>query len=174
LAKEDVQFSDLTRGDGDNNNQNYQAWVIYSGNCTFTGNNTVGWGANGAGMTFYPQILSAPYADNNIVTGGSLIASPTGAAGNIGLNIACNLPGSSIQNLKVSGLLISGAFERGVNSEGLHGPHCPVSMTLDSVTISGAAVVIVTYTTTIGVQNVYIIGVPTRWVQELNTVVITP
>lgn len=164
----------LTRGGGDTNNQNYHGWVIYSGNNTFTGNNTVGWGANGAGMTFYPQNLSAPYANNNVVTGGSLIASPTGATGYIGLNIACNVPGSSIQNLKVSGLLISGAFKRGVNSEGDHGPHCPVSMTLDSVTISGATVGIQTYTTTIGVQNVYTIGVPTRWVQEPNTVVIIP
>jgi hypothetical protein len=58
-------------------------------------------------MSFYPQNLSAPYAKNNVITGGSLIASSTGAAGNIGLNITCNVSGSSIQNLKVSGLLIS-------------------------------------------------------------------
>ncbi len=164
----------MTHGGGDTKSQNYQGWVIYSGNNTFTGNNTVGWGANGNGMTFYPQNLSAPYANNNVVTGGSLIASSTGAAGNIGLNIACNVSGSSIQNLKVSGLLISGAFNRGVNSEGDWGSDCPVSLTLDSVTISGATKGIQTYTTTIGVQNVYTIGVPTRWVQLPNTVVITP
>jgi hypothetical protein len=97
----------MTHAGGDTNNQTYQGWVIYSGNNTFTGNNTVGWGTNGSGMSFYPQNLSAPYAKNNVITGGSLIASSTGAAGNIGLNITCNVSGSSIQNLKVSGLLIS-------------------------------------------------------------------
>jgi hypothetical protein len=164
----------MTHAGGDTNNQSYQGWVIYSGNNTFTGNNTVGWGANGSGMSFYPQNLSAPYANNNVVTGGSLIASSTGAAGNIGLNITCNVSGSSIRNLKVSGLLISGAFNRGINSEGDWGPNCPVSVTLDSVTISGATKGIQTYTTTIGVQNVYTIENSIRWVQLPNTVVITP
>ena len=80
---------------------------------TSLGNNTVGWGANGSGMSFYLQNLSAPYANNNVITDGSLIASSTGAAGNIGLNITCNVSGSSIQNLKVSGTANLGCVQPG-------------------------------------------------------------
>lgn len=164
----------MTRGGGDTYNQSYSGWAIYSGNNTFIGNNTVGWGKNGDGMSFYPQNLSSPYANNNVVTGGSLIASNTGGPGRYALSVACNVSGSSIQNLKVSGLLISGALTRGFNAEGDSGPNCPVSVTLDSITISGPTTGLATYTTTIGVQNVYTIGATTRWIQEPGTVVITP
>lgn len=163
----------MTKAGGDNSSQGYHAWIIYSGNNTFTGNNTVGWGANGSGMVFYPQNTSAPYGNNNIVTGGSLIASMTGGAGNMALSIMCNVNGSSAQNMKITGVLISGAFARGVNAEDDWYPsNCPVSFSLDTTTISGAIVGIETSYSTASVGKVDMFGVGTSWVQLVGTVVV--
>ena len=167
----------LTLG-SDTQNQTYNGWTIYNGNNTFTGNTTIGWSQQGTGMLFYSRDENEPlppaHGDNNVVTGGSLIATnPSGASG---LAIVCNSSdaGASINNMKINGLLISGALNRGIDVEGDSTTGCPISVMLDSITISGATTGLETYNATIGVQNFYTLGVGTRWIQNPLTTVITP
>jgi hypothetical protein len=160
----------LTNAGGDTANQSYGAWIIYSGNNTFTGNDTIGWGGNGGGMVFYPQNTIAPYGNNNVVSGGSLVASTSGAPGKYGLSITCNVEGSAAQNLRITGLLISGAFSRGVNSEDDHYPSCPVSFSMDATTVAGAVTGIETSNSIASVGKVDMFNVQSTWVQGPGTV----
>jgi hypothetical protein len=160
----------LTHAGGDTANQSYNAWVVYSGNNTFTGNDTIGWGGNGTGMVFYPQNTAAPYGNNNVVSGGSLVASTSGSPGKYGLSITCNVQGSAAQNLRIAGLLISGAFATGVNASDEHYPNCPVSFSMDATTISGVITGIATSNSIASIGKVDMFNVQSTWLQGPGTV----